>query len=310
MRAVRQIGAVLVLVMAACSSAGAGDEGDVLPEAPAATSTSVPAAIATPTTTTAPPTTAVPATAPPTAAVPRLDPRYERPEWLGTPLTELRPGTNYGVAQPTPPELIDRRLTTIEILPPPADDQYVATIGPVPDEVVARSTFTTACPVTLDDLRYLTMTFWGFDEVPHTGEMIVNASIADLTVDVFRQLYELRYPIEEMSVMPAEFWTRTPSGDDNITSSFECRTAVGGSGGWSNHAFGLAIDINPFHNPYRKGTLILPELAEAYFDRGDVRPGMIVEGDEIVAIFDGIGWGWGGRWSSAEDYMHFSVNGR
>ncbi|MDG2114896.1 MAG: M15 family metallopeptidase, partial [Actinomycetota bacterium] len=245
---------VAAVLSAACSS------GDPVTD-PSAAAEVPPAAVAAPTT--APPTSST--AAPMTTTT--IDPRHDRPTWLGTPLTELRPGTNYGVAQPTPPELVDRRLATIDILPPPADDQYVATIGPVPEDVVARSTFTTACPVTLDELRYLTMTFWGFDEMPHTGEMVVNASIADLTVDVFEQLYELRYPIEDMSVMPAEFWTRTPSGDDNITSSFECRAAVGGSGGWSNHAFGLAIDINPFHNPYRKGTLILPELADAYFDR-------------------------------------------
>ena len=273
--------------------------------------TGAPASTAAATTTTAAPTTsAPPTTTEPPITTTTLNPRFARPEWLGTPLTELRPGTNYGVARPTPELLVDRRLATIDILPPPPEDQYRSTIAMVPDDVVPRSTWTPACPVRLEDLRYLTMTFWGFDDRPHTGEMIVNESIAELTVEVFRQLYELRYPIEDMSVMPQEFWERTPSGDDNITSSFECRAAVGGSGGWSNHAFGLAIDINPFHNPYKKGTLVLPELAGAYFDRDDVRPGMIVEGDDVVAIFDELGWGWGGRWSSALDYMHFSVNGR
>lgn len=244
------------------------------------------------------------------SAAPPVDERYARPDWLGTALTELRPGTNYGVAQPTPPELRDRQLATVDLFPPPRTSTYEATIQSVPPEVVPRSTWSPACPVALGDLRYLTMTFWGFDQRPHTGEMIVNEDIAELTVDVFRQLYELKFPIEDMSVMPSEFWTNPPTGDDNITSSFECRRAVGGSGGWSNHALGLAIDINPFHNVYKKGTLILPEYAEAYLDRSDVRPGMIVEGDEVVAIFDALGWGWGGRWSSADDPMHFSVNGR
>ena len=239
-----------------------------------------------------------------------VDPRYERPAWLGTPLTELRGGSNYGVAQPTPPELQDRQLATVDIFPSPRGDEFHFTIGAVPAEVVTRSTWSPACPVTLADLRYVTMSFWGFDQRPHIGEMIVNEQIAEQTVEIFRELYEMRYPIEDMSVMPTEFWTNPPTGDDNITSSFECRAAVGGSGGWSNHAFGLAIDINPFHNVYRKGSLILPEYAEAYLDRTDVRSGMIVEGDPVVALFDEIGWGWGGRWSSADDPMHFSWNGR
>jgi hypothetical protein len=36
---------------------------------------------------------------------------------------------------------------------------------------------------------------------------------------------------------------------------------------------------------------------------------MILEGDRVTAAFDAIGWGWGGRWSSLKDWMHFSQNG-
>ena len=39
--------------------------------------------------------------------------------------------------------------------------------------------------------------------------------------------------------------------------------------------YGLAVDLNPFQNPYRRGNLVLPELASAYLDRDRVRPGMI-----------------------------------
>ena len=126
------------------------------------------------------------------APPPPVDPRYERPDWLGTPLTELRPGSNHGVAQPTPPELRDRQLATVDIFPLPRADEYHFTISAVPPEVLPRSTFSPACPVGLDDLRYLTMTFWGFDQRPHIGEMIVNARIADQTVEIFGELYFYR----------------------------------------------------------------------------------------------------------------------
>ena len=52
----------------------------------------------------------------------------------------------------------------------------------------------------------------------------------------------------------------------------------------------------------------LPELASAYLDRTDVRPGMILPGDEVVAAFAAIGWHWGGEWSEP-DHMHFSRDG-
>jgi hypothetical protein len=37
---------------------------------------------------------------------------------------------------------------------------------------------------------------------------------------------------------------------------------------------------------------------------------MAVEGGALVRAFDRIGWGWGGRWSGAKDYQHFSASGR
>ena len=162
----------------------------------------------------------------------------------------------------------------------------------------------------LEGLTYLTLSFYGFDGMAHTGEMIVAAEFADGVVEVFRRLWEVGFPIEEMRVQDQAEMDAHPTGDGNVSGSFECRPAVGRSGGWSMHAYGLAVDINPFHNPYVKGDAIAPELASAYLDRTDLRPGMIVEGDTAVVAFEQMGWGWGGRWSTAKDWMHFSSNGR
>ena len=126
---------------------------------------------------------------------------------------------------------------------------------------------------------------------------------------MFRTLYDSRFPIEEMRVIRAEEIDAPPTGDGNTTSAFVCRP-VSGSTSWSMHAYGLAIDINPFHNPYLRGDVVLPELASAYTDRTDVRPGMIEPGDAVVEAFAAIGWQWGGDWTSLKDWMHFSANGR
>ncbi len=264
----------------------------------------------TPAASTPAPTTSVPAPdvtqAPPTSQ-PEASP-FSRPDWLGTRLLPLRPD-DHGVAQPTPPELVDRRLETLDLLPAPGGAEFDFAIGPVPEDVLARSSWSPDCPVAVDDLAYLTMAHYGFDGEFHTGEMIVHADVADDVVEVFRRLHEARYPIEQMRVIAAEEVDAHPTGDGNDTTSFVCRPAVG-SGNWSQHAFGLAVDVNPFHNPYHKGDLVLPELASAYLDRADARPGMIAEGDVVVQAFDGIGWGWGGRWSTLDDWMHFSRSGR
>ena len=128
------------------------------------------------------------------------------------------------------------------------------------------------------------MTFWGFDHRPHIGEMITNASYAEQMVDAFRALYQARFPIEEMRVVSRpeqRRWRTHPTGDTNVTSSFECRQVTLGES-WSMHSFGLAVDINPFHNPYVSGDVVIPELASAYVDRSRRRPGMIHRGDVVT----------------------------
>lgn len=250
-------------------------------------------------------TAAVPAT-PTTKAKP--DDRFARPSWLGTRELELD-AEGFGIIVPTPLELADRQLTTIDVLPPPAGSAFEFSVGQVSVDVLARSSWHSGCPVEVDELRYLTMSHMGFDGRPHTGEMIVNAQFAEQAVEVFRGLFEAGFPIEEMRVIRADELDLHPTGDGNVTTSFVCRDAVQTTS-WSQHAFGLAIDVNPFHNPYLKVDLVLPELASAYLDRGDVRPGMIVSGDGVTASFFEMGWSWGGEWTSLKDWMHFSSNGR
>jgi hypothetical protein len=231
-----------------------------------------------------------------------------RPDWLGT--RELpRRGDGFGQTQPTPEELVDRRLPPPEHLPPPRSDDFEASVDRAPDDVLERSTWSSSCPVGRDALRYVTVSFWGFDERPHTGELLVHHSAAEELVDVFEALYEARFPIEEMRIVTPEELDAPPTGDGNNTTAFVCRPGVGGAT-WSEHAFGLAVDVNPFHNPYVRGDLVLPELAGAYLDRDDHRPGMIQPGDVVTESFASIGWGWGGTWRSSTDWMHFSANGR
>jgi hypothetical protein len=229
------------------------------------------------------------------------------PDWLGQRPLPLRPD-GFGEVQPTPFELIDRRFPPSTFLRP-GGSGFESTSGPIPADVLARSTWQEACPVSVDELAYLTVSYVGFDGNNYIGEVIVNASVADEMVGVFRVMFESGFPVEEVRVItPAEL-DAVPTGDGNVTTAFVCRPVTGGTS-WSQHAYGLAIDINPFHNPYVKGELVLPELATVYADRALGLPGMIVEGDPVVAAFDGIGWGWGGRWNTLTDPQHFSANGR
>jgi hypothetical protein len=262
----------------------------------------------TPATTTPTPTTTTPPTTPSPTATTTTTAPPETPEWTvgATPLP-LGPG-GFGKILPTPPVLANRRLTTKDILPPPKDGAYASTIQPIPNEVLARSTWQAGCPVDPAELRYLTMSFWGFDGKAHTGEMIVNARFAQGVTTVFGTLFAARFPIEEMRVTTRPELDAPPTGDGNNTGAFVCRPTVGQTN-WSAHAYGLAIDVNPFCNPYSKGQLILPELASSYVDRKNVRPGMVFRGDAIVRAFKSLGWSWGGDWTSPVDLQHFTATG-
>ena len=222
----------------------------------------------------------------------------------------LRPD-GYGRALPTPRELRVRRLPTVDRLPPPAGGEYRAAVEPVSPQVRRRmgSTWSPGCPVALHDLRYGTTSFWGFDGRPHTGELVVNARVADDVAGVFHRLFRARYPIEEMRLVTTADLEAHPTGDGNNTAAFVCRPARGQSE-WSAHANGLAVDVNPFLNPYRDGDLVLPELASAYLERSWHRPGMITAHGKVVDAFTAIGWTWGGTFDSVSDPMHFSATGR
>ena len=76
------------------------------------------------------------------------------------------------------------------------------------------------------------------------------------------------------------------------------------------HAYGEAIDVNTVENPYVLNGRALPPAGARYLDRSDVRPGMAVERGLLVRAFAAVGWKWGGRWSGAPDYQHFSTTGR
>jgi D-alanyl-D-alanine carboxypeptidase len=220
-----------------------------------------------------------------------------------------RTADGFGRIEPTPPELVRRRFTLPDTLPPLPGTGFASRVTtPAPADVIARSTWKRGCPVAATDLSWVRLAFVGFDGQRHTGELLVNTSVASDLVSVFRQLYAAKFPIEEMRITRADELDAPPTGDGNNTGAFNCRPTVGATS-YSQHAYGLAIDVNPFQNPYTKGDLVLPELASSYLRRGWVRPGMIEPDGPVVRAFDSIGWTWGGTWHSLKDLQHFSQNG-
>lgn len=165
------------------------------------------------------------------------------------------------------------------------------------------------CPQPLSGLALIRMTYWGFDKRAHTGKMVVNATVTSKIIQVFSVLYRARYPIRRMVLVDVYHGVDSRSTNADNTSAFNCRF-VAGTSGWSMHAYGLAIDLNPCENVYIVGSHVDPPRCAANADRSRQVPGLIHDGDLVTRAFASVGWRWGGLWSSPKDYQHFSSNGK
>lgn len=171
------------------------------------------------------------------------------------------------------------------------------------------SSYRAGCPVGPDQLRALHMSYWGFDDHPHTGTLIVNANAVDAMSSVFARLYSERFPIRQMQSVDVYGANDRASMAADNTSAFNCRPVAGSDPPrWSAHAYGRAIDVNTIENPYVQGSYVSPPAGAAFVDRSDIRPGMAYYGGTLVAAFAAVGWQWGGRWNDP-DYQHFSATG-
>ena len=273
----------------------------------AACSAGTTGATATPTLTPSP--VAVPTTQVPTAtASPTVRPTPAT--WVvGASPLPLRPD-GFGEVLPTPAVLRNRHLQAADVLPPPSDGAFHWTQARISDAIRRRmgDTYRSGCPVPLADLRYLTLSFHGFDGKAHTGELVVRGYAVPKYVAAFRRLFQLRFPLEEMRLPGTADVAARPTGDGNDTAGFVCRAARGQTR-FSAHAYGLAVDVNPFQNPYVKGDLVLPELASAYRDRSWKRAGMFLAGTAAVHAFTDQGFTWGGNFHRPKDYQHMSLTG-
>lgn len=218
-----------------------------------------------------------------------------------------------GAAEPTP-----STVPSAAALPdaPPASPVaspapvFASALSEITPELAIRMapSWREGCPVPLADLRYLTVSHHTFDGTVVTGELVVHADVAEGLTEVFRSLFEQGYPIRSMRLVDDFGADDDASMAADNTSAFNCRAITGGTE-WSEHAYGRALDLNPVENPYVLGRHVAPPEGRAFTDRPDL-PGVIHDGDAVVAAFAAAGWQWGGHWPSPVDYQHFSVTGR
>ena len=170
--------------------------------------------------------------------------------------------------------------------------------------MLGKSYPTGDCRVKRSDLRYLTISHIDRKGREHVGELVCNKRIASDLIDIFRQLYEARYPIERMELIDNYDADDERSMTANNTSCF-CYRTVSNTKVLSKHAQGLAVDINPCYNPYVKGDVVQPKGSRAYTKRSRRFPYKIRRDDLLCRLFREHGFQWGGDWHSLKDYQHF-----
>lgn len=165
--------------------------------------------------------------------------------------------------------------------------------------------------ITYDDLRYVKVKYYDFYDEVQDGEIICNKLIAQDIVDIFYELYLNGYQIEKIKLIDEYGGDDTLSMEDNNTSSFNYRV-VENTTSLSKHALGLAIDINPFYNPYLvfggnpDGTdYISPKGSESFVNRDLDFDHKIDKNDLCYKLFKAHGFTWGGDWKSCKDWQHF-----
>lgn len=182
---------------------------------------------------------------------------------------------------------------------------------PISDSVKTRIyglSYKENCTVPYEELRYVSVQYVDFEGGVQTGELICNQAIAQDLVEIFYELYQAQYPIAQIRLVDEYGADDTLSCLDNNTSCFNFRV-VEGSKNLSKHALGLAVDINPFYNPYvtYPGGVetISPVGSEAYADRTKDFAYKIDENDLCYKLFTEHGFTWGGHWKTLKDYQHF-----
>lgn len=169
--------------------------------------------------------------------------------------------------------------------------------------------------ISLSSLRQVTVKYYDFKGKKRTGSLIVNKKIASKVTKIFYELYQIHYPIQRIKLIDCYNADDVKSMTANNTSAFNYRF-VEGSKKLSNHALGMAIDINPRINPCIRRGIVDPANGKVYRVRnvkkckGKYKKYMIHKNDKVYKIFKKYGFSWGGDWKSLKDYQHFEYTGK
>ena len=113
------------------------------------------------------------------------------------------------------------------------------------------------CPVGRASLRLLRINYWDYAGYRRRGELVAHADAVGQMAAALRDMYAANLPIRSLYRVDRFGWSSRVRGADDYrsmaagnTSAFNCRSVVGRPGIRSPHAYGRALDLNTWENPY------------------------------------------------------------
>ena len=159
--------------------------------------------------------------------------------WTPPPTPTITPTATPVAAGPT---------TLPDTIPQLPGTGFRAQVSKVPAAVLARSTWDPSCDITPDRLRWVVLTFRGFDGRRHTGELLVNESVTSDVVDAFHELWNDGHALHEMAILSKTDLV-SPPADTSDTSAYVCRPH---GSGYDPQGEGLTVDVSPAGADARK----------------------------------------------------------
>ncbi|MBN1665313.1 MAG: M15 family metallopeptidase [Deltaproteobacteria bacterium] len=165
-----------------------------------------------------------------------------------------------------------------------------------------EAVYGTAAPESIiSSLCLMDVCYFSFDGRLHQGQLVIHQSLKKDMEEIFAIIEKSRFPVAKAIPIVKYGWSDDASMADNNTSAFNYRF-VAGTKNLSRHAWGMAVDINPFQNPviYQNG---ISEPVNAVYAPSE--SGSFSEDHPIVREFIRRGWHWGGHFDDMKDYHHF-----
>lgn len=191
-------------------------------------------------------------------------------------------------------------------------------ITKIPDGVwrsmVGRS-WHRGCPVGRSGLRLLRINYWDYSGYRRRGELVAAASVVRQMSGALKDMYDARLPIRSMYRVDRFGWSGRVQGADDYasmaagnTSAFNCRWVVGRPGVRSPHAYGRALDVNTWENPYRSSQGWVPN---AWWPaHSDPRVAWRTSSHPVVRIMNRHGLRWTYRVSDSQHFDAVPRGGR